>query len=87
MFLVHGRKWCAASKRDFHIEALPENLQTLLRQVENVAALKPASKAAIKSNWALAAIRISIPQTMMVLKDDRHFNRPPEKSSAGVNTP
>jgi phospholipid/cholesterol/gamma-HCH transport system permease protein len=55
LFLVHGRKWCAASKHDFHVETLPENLQTLLRQVENVDALKPASKAAIKSNWALAA--------------------------------
>jgi hypothetical protein len=32
-------------------------------------------------------IRISIPQTMVVLRNDRHFNRPPEKSAAGVNTP
>ena len=55
LFLVHGRKWCAAAKRDFHFEALPENLQTLLRQVENVDSPKPASKAAIQSNWVLAA--------------------------------
>jgi phospholipid/cholesterol/gamma-HCH transport system permease protein len=55
LFLVHGRKWCAAAKRDFHVEALPENLQTLLRQVENVDSPKPASKAAIQSNWVLAA--------------------------------
>ena len=32
-------------------------------------------------------IHISIPQTMVVLKDDRHFDRTPEKPSAGVNTP
>jgi small-conductance mechanosensitive channel len=32
-------------------------------------------------------IRISTPQTVVVLKDDRHFNRQREKSSAGVNTP
>jgi phospholipid/cholesterol/gamma-HCH transport system permease protein len=56
LFLVHGRKWCTASKHDFHVETLPENLQTLLRQVENVDAPKPAIKAAIKSNRALAAI-------------------------------
>ena len=37
--------------------------------------------------FIVEGIRISIPQTMVVLKDDRHFNRPPEKSSAGVNTP
>ena len=37
--------------------------------------------------FALEGIRISIPQTVVVLKDDRHFNRPPEKPSAGVNTP
>jgi hypothetical protein len=37
--------------------------------------------------FIVEGIRISIPQTMVVLRDDRHFNRPPEKSSAGVNTP
>jgi small-conductance mechanosensitive channel len=37
--------------------------------------------------FAVEGIRISIPQTMVVLKDDRHFNRPPENSPAGVNTP
>jgi len=33
LFLVHGRAWCVAAKRDFIADALPENLQTLLRQV------------------------------------------------------
>ena len=37
--------------------------------------------------FAVEGIRISIPQTMVVLKDDRHFDRTPEKPSAGVNTP
>ena len=37
--------------------------------------------------FAVEGIRISTPQTMMVLKDDSHFIRQPEKSSAGVNTP
>ena len=37
--------------------------------------------------FAVEGIRISIPQTVVVLKDDRHFNRTPEKPSAGVNTP
>jgi small-conductance mechanosensitive channel len=37
--------------------------------------------------FAVEGIRISIPQTMVLLKDDRHFNRLPEKTSAGVNTP
>jgi hypothetical protein len=37
--------------------------------------------------FAVEGIRISIPQTVVVLKDDRHFDRPPEKPSAGVNTP
>jgi small-conductance mechanosensitive channel len=37
--------------------------------------------------FAVEGIRISTPQTMVVLKDNRHFNRPPEKPSAGVNTP
>jgi hypothetical protein len=41
----------------------------------------------VVKRFAMEGIRISIPQTMAVLKDDRHFNRPPEKSSAGVNTP
>jgi len=54
LFLVHGRKWCAASKHDFNFEALPENLQILLRQVENVDAKNPASREATKSSWELA---------------------------------
>ena len=41
----------------------------------------------VAKRFAVEGIRISIPQTMVVLKDDRHFDRPPEKPSAGVNTP
>jgi small-conductance mechanosensitive channel len=37
--------------------------------------------------FGVEGIRISIPQTMVVLKDDRHLSHPPEKPSAGVNTP
>jgi len=37
--------------------------------------------------FAVEGIRISTQQTVVVLKDDRHFNRLPEKPSAGVNTP
>jgi small-conductance mechanosensitive channel len=37
--------------------------------------------------FAVEGIRISIPQTVVVLKDDRQVNCPPEKPSAGVNTP
>ena len=37
--------------------------------------------------FAVEGIRISTPQTVVVLNDDRHFDRPPEKPSAGVNTP
>ena len=37
--------------------------------------------------FAVEGIRISIPQTMVVLKDGRHINRLPEKSSVRVNTP
>jgi len=37
--------------------------------------------------FAVEGICISTPQTMVVLKDDRHLNRPPGKASAGVNTP
>ena len=33
--------------------------------------------------FAAEGIRISIPQTMVVLKDDRHFNHPPEKHRLG----
>ena len=35
----------------------------------------------------MEGIRISIPQTKVVGKDDCHFKRPPEKPSAGVKTP
>ena len=41
----------------------------------------------VAKRFAVEGIRISIPQTVVVLKDDRHFDRPPEKPSAGVNTP
>jgi len=37
--------------------------------------------------FGVEGIRISIPQTMVVLKDDRQIIRAPEKPSAGVNTP
>ena len=37
--------------------------------------------------FAREGIRISTPQTILVLKDDRPFDCPPEKPSAGVNTP
>jgi hypothetical protein len=37
--------------------------------------------------FSLDGIRIAIPETNVVLKDDRHFARKPEKSLAGVNTP
>ena len=37
--------------------------------------------------FAVEEIRILIPQTMVVLKDGQHFNRPQEMPSAGVNTP
>jgi phospholipid/cholesterol/gamma-HCH transport system permease protein len=51
---VHGRAWCAASKKEFHAEALPENLQALLRQVPLNSAAKPATKEAVKP-WELAS--------------------------------
>jgi len=54
LFLVHGRKWCASAKQDFHSEALPENLQTLLRQVEKADAKKPVSKTGTKLGWEVA---------------------------------
>jgi len=54
LFLVHGRAWCLESKHDFNVEALPDKLQTLLRQVAKVDAAKPADKPVAKSNWALA---------------------------------
>jgi small-conductance mechanosensitive channel len=37
--------------------------------------------------FAADGISISIPQTMVVLKDDRHFIGATKKPSAGVNTP
>ncbi|MCU0783871.1 MAG: ABC transporter permease [Verrucomicrobia bacterium] len=49
LFLVHGRAWCAESKRDFIAEALPENLQTLLRQVAEAGTAAPKTKPAAKT--------------------------------------
>jgi phospholipid/cholesterol/gamma-HCH transport system permease protein len=54
LFLVHGRAWCAASKKEFHAEALPENLQALLRQVPVNSAAKPPVGASVKP-WDLAS--------------------------------
>ena len=54
LFLVHGRAWCAASKKEFHAEALPENLQALLRQVPVNSAAKPPVEASVKP-WELAS--------------------------------
>ena len=54
LFLVHGRSWCAAAQKRFNIEALPENLQTLLRQVPEKATAKPIMKAAARSGWDMA---------------------------------
>lgn len=48
LFLVHGQKWCAQSKHTLNAEALPENLQTLLRQITEAdtpeSKPKPAAK-------------------------------------------
>jgi phospholipid/cholesterol/gamma-HCH transport system permease protein len=56
LFLVHGRAWCVKSKREFHAEALPGNLQELLRQVAEMGAPKPTAKAAVKPGWASVGI-------------------------------
>jgi len=55
LFLVHGRAWCAAANKKFNVDALPENLQTLLRQVPAKGTAKPASKTAAKSRWDQAS--------------------------------
>jgi len=49
LFLVHGRAWCVAAKYDFHTETLPENLQTLLRQVAGAGTPKPETKPAART--------------------------------------
>ena len=54
LFLVHGQAWCVEKKIDFKVEALPANLQTLLRQVAETGAPKPMAKPAVKSRLALA---------------------------------
>lgn len=56
LFLVHCRAWCAESKSEFHGDALPANLQTLLGQVPVSRVAKPAAKAATKSSWEWAAL-------------------------------
>jgi phospholipid/cholesterol/gamma-HCH transport system permease protein len=54
LFLVHGQAWCVEKKMDFKVEALPANLQTLLRQVAEMGAPKSMAKPAVKSRLALA---------------------------------
>lgn len=54
LFLMHGRTWCAASKKQFHAEALPENLQALLRQIPVNSAAKPPAKSNVNP-WKLAS--------------------------------
>ncbi len=54
LFLVHGRAWCATSNKTFHTEALPGNLQALLRQVPLKSAAKPPATAAVNP-WGLAS--------------------------------
>ena len=54
LFLVHGQVWCAKAKKDFHAEALPKNLQALLRQVAGISEPKPTAKTDAKSGWVLA---------------------------------
>jgi len=49
LFLVHGRAWCAESKHDFIAESLPENLQTLLRQVAAAGTPAPKTRPAAKT--------------------------------------
>jgi phospholipid/cholesterol/gamma-HCH transport system permease protein len=55
LFLLHGREWCAESKIYFHAEALPDNLQTLLRQVPGKSASKPSTKVNVESKMELAS--------------------------------
>ena len=54
LFLVHGQAWCVEKKIDFNVEALPANLQTLLRQIAEMGAPKSMAKPAVKSRLALA---------------------------------
>ncbi len=49
LFLVHGRKWCVESKHQFITDALPENLQTLLRQVAEAAKAPPQAQRAART--------------------------------------
>ena len=55
LFLVHGRAQCLKSKRVFHTQDLPKNLQTLLSQVVAVAPPKTANLEAAKSKRGRAA--------------------------------
>jgi phospholipid/cholesterol/gamma-HCH transport system permease protein len=54
LFLVHGLAWCAEGKSHLDAKALPENLQTLLRQVADRGAPKPVAQTTVNSRWALA---------------------------------
>jgi len=54
LFLVHGQAWCVEKKIDFKVEALPANLQTLLRQVAEMGAPKSMATPAVTSRLALA---------------------------------
>jgi phospholipid/cholesterol/gamma-HCH transport system permease protein len=54
LFLVHGQAWCVEKKIGFNVEALPANLQTLLRQVAEAGTPKPMAKPAVKSRLELA---------------------------------
>ncbi len=49
LFLVHGRKWCLQSKHALNAEALPENLQTLLRQIAEADTSQQKTKPAAKT--------------------------------------
>ncbi|MGA2604833.1 MAG: hypothetical protein ABSG14_11450 [Verrucomicrobiia bacterium] len=51
LFLVHGQGWCVEKKIDFKVEALPANLQTLLRQVTEMGAPKSMAKRLLSRAW------------------------------------
>ena len=48
LFLKHGETWCAQAKKSFSAEALPGNLQALLRQLAAVKGTKPVNPVAVK---------------------------------------
>jgi phospholipid/cholesterol/gamma-HCH transport system permease protein len=53
LFLVHCQAWCAKSQKAFHPEALPQNLQMLLRQVAGAGAPRSSPKATVESSREL----------------------------------